>query len=73
MTNTEKLTYYMRSSNVTIEMLSKKMNISKKTLLMKANNVMEFKTEEINTICDYLMIPVTQRSLIFFDHDNLND
>ena len=63
----------MRSSNVTIEMLSKKMNISKKTLLMKANNVMEFKTEEINTICDYLMIPVTQRSLIFFDHDNLND
>lgn len=73
MTNTEKLTQYMRFSNVTIEMLAKRLNVSKRILFKKMNNITELKVHEINIICDYLKIPLSERSAIFFDLEGKNE
>ena len=66
MTNLELLQQYIRNSGLKMSYISEKMGISRYTLHLKLTNESEFKTSEMNTLCNILGISDSDKLAIFF-------
>lgn len=67
MTNTEMLRDVIKKSGLKLEFIAKKLGITRFSLSKKIENVTEFKTSEVQKMCDVLRITDPQdKEAIFF-------
>lgn len=67
MTNTEMLRDAIKKSGLKLEFIAEKLGITRFSLTKKIENVTEFKTSEVQKMCDVLQIEdVDTKEAIFF-------
>lgn len=67
MTNTEMLRDAIKKSGLKLEFIAEKLGITRFSLFKKIENVTEFKTSEVQKMCDVLQITDPQdKEAIFF-------
>lgn len=67
MTNTEMLRDVIKKSGLKLEFIAEKLGITRFSLSKKIENVTEFKTSEVQKMCDVLQITDPQdKEAIFF-------
>lgn len=67
MTDTKKLREAIKNSGLKLEFIAEKLGITRFSLTKKIENVTEFKTSEVQKMCDVLGItdPETKEALFF--------
>ena len=67
MIDTDKLLNLIKEKGLKKSFVAEKLGISRASLHKKANNITDFKGNEIKVLCDLLQMDAGQRDAIFFN------